>query len=249
LCAKIDRIRVIESKGEKMNTNYAEIAQKLSGAVGLTKPLVAVKLFDDPHAVPEGLPRPQSAMYYCAAVGHAMQGETILMLSEDHGCQRGAYMLGVKEAPASITNGVPYAKSHMVASARAGQRLIDQAPKLPVGHTVAILLTPLAQTPVDPDVVLAAANPHQALQLLNATNFDTGLEIPLHFQILTSFCAYSTVLPFKSARPEATIPQEQARKRAGFTNEEMIVGLPAEVLTRAAEVIEGICCVVPQPEV
>jgi uncharacterized protein (DUF169 family) len=231
-----------------MNTDYAEIADRLSRAVGLTKPLVAVKLFDDLHEVPEGLPRPQTALYYCAAVGRAMQGETILMLPDDHGCQRGAYMLGVKEAPASTINGVPYAKSHMVASARAGQRLIEQAPKLPVGHTVAILLTPLAQTPVDPDVVLAAANPHQALQLLNATNFDTGLEIPMRFQILTSFCAYGTVLPFKSAQPQATIPQEQARRRAGFTNEEMIVGLPAEVLTRAAEVIEGICCVSPQPQ-
>ena len=231
-----------------MNIDYAEIADRLSRAVGLTKPLVAVKLFDDLHEVPEGLPRPQTALYYCAAVGRAMQGETILMLPDDHGCQRGAYMLGVKEAPASTINGVPYAKSHMVASARAGQRLIEQAPKLPVGHTVAILLTPLAQTPVDPDVVLAAANPHQALQLLNATNFDTGLEIPMRFQILTSFCAYGTVLPFKSAQPQATIPQEQARRRAGFTNEEMIVGLPAEVLTRAAEVIEGICCVSPQPQ-
>jgi uncharacterized protein (DUF169 family) len=232
-----------------MDANYADVADRLSRAVGLSKPLIAVKLFDDAHTVPEGLPRPQSSLYYCAAVGRAMQGETILMLADDHGCQRGAYMLGVKEAPASITNGVPYAKSHMVASARAGQRLIDQAPKLPVGHTVAILLTPLAETPVDPDVVLAAANPHQALQLLNATNFDTGLEIPMRFQILTSFCAYSTVLPFKSAQPQATIPQEQARKRAGFTNEEMIVGLPAELLARAVEVIEGICCVVPQPEV
>jgi uncharacterized protein (DUF169 family) len=178
-----------------------------------------------------------------------MQGETILMLADDHGCQRGAYMLGVKEAAASVTNGTAYAKSHMVASARAGQRLITQAPKLPVGHTVAILLAPLAETPVDPDVVLIAAVPHQALQLLNATNYETGLEIPIRFQILTSFCAYSTVLPFQTAQPQATVPQEQARKRSGFTNEEMLVGLPAEVLAHAAEVIEGMCCVVPQPAV
>jgi uncharacterized protein (DUF169 family) len=46
-----------QTQGEKkMNTNYAEIAKTLSRAVGLTKPLVAVKLFDDPHTVPEGLP-------------------------------------------------------------------------------------------------------------------------------------------------------------------------------------------------
>ncbi len=229
--------------------DYAELSHRIAGAVNLTKAPVAVKLFDDPHAVPEGLPRPASAMYYCAAVGLAMGGETILMQADDHGCQRGAYMLGVKEAPAAVTNGVPYAKSHMVGSPRAGKRLIEQAPKLRVGSTAAILLTPLAQTPVDPDVVLFAATPHQALQLLNATSYETGVEIPLRFQILTSFCAYATVLPFQSGRPEATIPQEQARKRAEFTNEEMLVGIPAEMLQRVADVIVGICCVAPAPEV
>jgi uncharacterized protein (DUF169 family) len=229
--------------------DYAELSQRIAGAIGLAKPPVAVKLFEDLHAVPEGLPRPKGATYYCAAVGLAMQGETILMLADDHGCQRGAYMLGVQAAPAAVTNGVPYAKSHMVGSARAGKRLIEQAPKLSVGSTSAILLVPLEKTPVDPDVVLFSATPHQALQLLNATNYETGVEIPLRFQILTSFCAYGTVLPFQSGRPEATIPQEQARKRAGFSNEEMLVGLPAEMLQRVADVIVGICCVPPAPEV
>jgi len=228
--------------------DYAELGRRIAGAIGLTKSPVAIKLFDDPHAVPDGLSRPASAMYYCAAVGLAMQGETILMLADDHGCQRGAYMLGVKEAPAAVTNGVPYAKSHMVGSPRAGKRLIEQAPKLPVGSTAAILLVPLEKTPVDPDVVLFSATPHQALQLLNATNFETGAEIGLRFQILTSFCAYATVLPVTSGRPEATIPQEQARRRAGFANEEMLVGLPAEMLPRVADVIVGICCVAPAPE-
>jgi uncharacterized protein (DUF169 family) len=231
------------------SANYAELGRRIAGAIGLTKSPVAVKLFDDPHAMPADLPRPASSVYYCAAVGLAMGGQTILLLADDHGCQRGAYMLGVKEAPAAVTNGVPYAKSHMVGSARADKRLIDQAPKLSVGSTAAILLTPLDGTPVDPDVVLFAATPHQALQLLNATNFETGTEISLRFQILTSFCAYGTVLPFQSGQPEATIPQEQARKRSGFTNEEMLVGLPAEMLPRVAEVIVGICCVAPAPEV
>ncbi|MGC8634221.1 MAG: hypothetical protein ACP5VP_06100 [Candidatus Limnocylindrales bacterium] len=59
--------------------DYAELSQRIAGAITLTKAPVAVKLFDDPHAVPEGLPRPASAMYYCAAVGLAMGGETILL--------------------------------------------------------------------------------------------------------------------------------------------------------------------------
>jgi uncharacterized protein (DUF169 family) len=236
----------IPARSSFMNLDYAEIADMLQRAVGLTKALVAVKLFDDMSMVPQNLPRPESSLFYCAAVGRAMKGETLLMLADDHACLRGAFMLGVKDAPASVTNGTTYAKSHMVASARAGQRLIEQAPKLPAGHTVAILLSPLAKTPVDPDVVLASANPHQALQLLNATTYDTGLEIPMRFQILTSFCAYATVLPFKAAIPQAVIPQEQARKRSDLTNEEMVVGIPVEALEHAAEVISGICCVVPQ---
>ena len=231
-----------------MSKNYAEIADKISKPIGLTKHLVAVKLFDDLSKIPEGLPRPESKLYYCAAVGQAMQGKTILMLAEDHGCDRGAYMLGVKEPSEAVLNGEMYAKSHMVETARAGKRLIDQAPKIPVGKTAAILLTPLEETTIDPDVVLVSANPHQSLVILNATNYQNGLEIPLRFQILTSFCAYATALPFKYGKPEATIPQEQARMRSNFTNEEMLIGIPGEMLEHVAQVISGLCCV-PRPAV
>jgi uncharacterized protein (DUF169 family) len=225
---------------------YAQMSSLITNAIGLSKKPVAVKLFDDIKDVPGGLKRPEKPIYYCEGVGRAMKGETILMLADDHGCDRGALMLGVKEAPQTVTNGKMYANSHMVATPLAGKRLVEQAPKLQVGATQAILLVPLDETPVDPDVIIFAATPHQALQLLNSTNFDSGVEIPLRFQILTSFCAYATVSPFKSGRPEATIPQEQARKRSGLANEEMLVGFPAELLPRAAEVISGICCVVPQ---
>jgi uncharacterized protein (DUF169 family) len=230
------------------NKNYAEIAKAISEPIGLTKHLVAVKLFDDLKQVPEGLPRPESKIYYCGAVGQAMQGKTLLLLAEDHGCDRGAYMLGVKEPPETVVNGEMYAKSHMVETARAGKRLIDQAPKIPVGKTAAILLTPLEEATFDPDVVLVAANPHQSLVILNATNYKNGLEIPLRFQILTSFCAYATVLPFKYGKPEATVPQEQARMRSQFTNEEMLIGIPGEMLETVAQVLSGLCCV-PKPAV
>jgi len=226
-----------------MGKDYRAIADQISKPIGLTKKLVAVKFFDDLKQVPAGLPRPDNKLFYCAAVGQAMQGKTILMLAEDHGCDRGAFMLGVKEPPETVVNGEMYAKSHMVETARAGKRLIDQAPKIPVGKTAAILLTPLKEATIDPDVVLASANPHQSLVLLNATNYESGLEIPLRFQILTSFCAYATVLPFKYGKPEATIPQEQARMRSNFTNEEMLVGIPGEMLDNVAQVISGLCCV------
>jgi len=229
------------------NKNYTEIAKAISEPIGLTKHLVAVKLFDDPKQVPEGLPRPESKIYYCGAVGKVMsEGKTLLLLAEDHGCDRGAYMLGVKEPPETVVNGEMYAKSHMVETARAGKRLIDQAPKIPVGKTAAILLTPLEEATFDPDVVLVAANPHQSLVILNATNYKNGLEIPLRFQILTSFCAYATILPFKYGKPEATIPQEQARMRSQFTNEEMLIGIPGELLESVAQILSGLCCV-PKP--
>ena len=97
-----------------MSKNYAEIAEKISKPIGLTKYLIAVKFFDDLKQVPEGLPRPESKLYYCAAVGQVMQGKTILMLAEDHGCDRGAYMLGVKEPSEAVLNGEMYAKSRTI---------------------------------------------------------------------------------------------------------------------------------------
>jgi len=79
------------------NKNYAEIAKAISEPIGLTKHLVAVKLFNDLKEVPEGLPRPESKIYYCGAVGKVMrEGKTLLLLAEDHGCDRGAYTLCLK---------------------------------------------------------------------------------------------------------------------------------------------------------
>ena len=226
------------------NKNYVEIAKAISEPIGLKKRLVAVKLFDDIKQVPEGLPRPESKIYYCEAVGKVMkEGKTLLLLAEDHGCNRGAYMLGVKEPPEIVVNGEMYAKSHMVETPRAGKRLIDQAPKIPVGKTAAILLTPLEEATFDPDVVLVSANPHQTLVIFNAANYKNGFEINLKFQVFVSFCAYATVLPFKYGKMNATIPQEQARMRSQFTNEEMLIGIPGEMLETIAQVLSGLCCV------
>jgi len=176
------------------------------------------------------------------------EGKTLLLLAEDHGCDRGAYMLGVKEPPEIVVNGEMYAKGHMVETARAGKRLVDQAPKIPVGKTAAILLTPLEEAIFNPDVVLVAANPHQTLEILNAANYKNGFEINLKFQVFISFCAYATVLPFKYGKLNATIPQEQARMHSQFTNEEMLIGIPGELLESVAQFISGVCCV-PKPAV
>ncbi len=227
-----------------MNRDYEEIAKAISEPIGIKKHLVAVKLFDDLSKAPPGLQRPESKIYYCGAVGKVMsEGKILFLLAEDHGCDRGAYMLGVKEPPENVLNGEMYAKAHMVETPRAGKRLIDQAPKIPVGKTAAILLTPLEKTTIDPDVVLVSANPHQALVILNATNYKNGFEILLRIQVFCSFCAYATVLPFKYGKPEVTIPQEQARMRSQFTNEEMLIGIPGEMLEDVAELISGLCCV------
>jgi uncharacterized protein (DUF169 family) len=229
-----------------MNLSHAEIADRLSRAVGLAKSLVGVNFFDKQHAVPAGLKRPDKPIYYCTAVSRAFKGESLLMLPEDHSCARGAYALGVSELPDNFKTGEPFAKGHMVADANAGKKLIDQLPRLIVGRTAAISMMPLEKMTFEPDVVIASANSRQALQLLNATSFDTGLEIPMRFQIFMSFCAYATAWPFISDRPNATFPQGQARKRTELTDEEIIVGFPFKLLPCAAEIIEGMCCIAPK---
>jgi uncharacterized protein (DUF169 family) len=226
-----------------ISKDFAKIAKVISDSINLKKHIVAVKLFDDLNDVPDDLPRPDNKIFYCGAVAQAMQGKTLLLLEEDHLCDRGAYVLGVKEPNDNVINGKMYAKGHMVESDRAGKRLIEEAPKIPVGKTKAILLTPLEESKFDPDVVIIAANPYQSLVILNATNYKNGLEIPIRTQIFTSFCAYATVLPFKYGKPNATLPQKQARVRSQLPDEEMLVGIPGELIEEVSEIISGLCCI------
>lgn len=228
--------------------DYEEIANVIYSMVGIKRHLVAIKLLDDPKKVPQGFKRPEEPIFYCTGVSRAMEGETLLMLSEDHSCDRGAFALGVKEPPITVINGEMYAKSHMVETERAGKRLISQMPKLSVGSTYGILLAPLEKADFDPDVVIAGVNPHQALILLNASNHNTGLDFSLKMQIFASFCAYATVYPLQEVKVNITIPQEQARKRTGFSNEEMLIGIPGELIEKIAESLKKKICCVPQKQ-
>jgi uncharacterized protein (DUF169 family) len=224
--------------------DYKEIAKIIYEMIGIKRHLVSVKFIDNPKDIPENIKRPEEPIFYCTGVSRAMSGETLIMLPEDHSCNRGAYALGIKEPPITVLNGEMYAKSHMVETPRAGKRLISQIPKLSTGTTYAIFLSPLEDSIFDPDVIIAGVNPHQALILLNSTNFDTGLEFSLKLQIFTSFCSYATVYPYQTSRINVAIPQEQARKRSNFSNEEMLVGIPGELINKIAENLKrGLCCV------
>lgn len=96
-----------------------------------------------------------------------------------------------KPEPASISNGMRNTKTHIVASASAFDQAGTQVAVRAHGYHSA---HPEGRDTGGPGYSAGGGKSASGVALLAVTSFDTGLEIPIRIQTLTSFCTYSIAL-------------------------------------------------------
>ncbi len=220
---------------------YAEISETLKKYLGLTGSPVAIKLAKSKEGIPEGLTEIPETVRHCQMVNLARKdGKIFFATSEKHQCAGGAWALGLREITPSLRSGEFYYKLGKFASWAACKRTIDRIPHLDTRETYAPIYAPLEKTPFSPHVVLIVAPPRAMLKLAQSSLFHLGGRLTAKMAGIQSVCSDATAQTYLSGKLNVSLGCDGSRKFSGIADDEMVMGIPAELLPAIHEAIRRV---------
>jgi uncharacterized protein (DUF169 family) len=225
--------------------DYAAIAETLKTYLGLEGSPVAFRFAHTKEEIPEGMAEAPEVLRHCRMVSTARhEGKAFYAPAEKHQCNGGAWSLGLKPLTESLKTGDFYFKLGKFSSRAACRRTIDRIPHLRENETFATMYAPLEASPFVPEIVLIVAPPLAMLKLAQAVLHDQGGRVEANFAGIQSVCADATAQTFLSGEPNFSLGCDGSRKFSGIEPQEMVMGIPAELLPAIAD---SIACVTEAP--
>ena len=217
--------------------------QELMSCLKLTTSPVAVKLIPKGGEIPGGIKKVNEAMRHCQLVDRVRRtGEEFYTLGEDQMCKGGAGAMGIGEMPAKVVSGEFYfTKLKQFSTQGAARRTIDKVTKLPPNSTEAVLYSPLEKTSFTPDVVVIICNPKQIMLLTQAFVYKIGGRLEASFAGKQSLCSDGVVQVYKEGKIGVTVGCSGSRSYTKIADEEMIMGIPVELLADVVSGLKEIC--------
>ena len=227
----------------KIPIQYAEAAETLKTVLGLKGSPVAIKFAASKEEIPAGMQELDKTIRHCSMVNLARsEGKIFYATSGKHECNGGAWSLGLREITPTLKSGEFYFKLGKFDSSAACKRTIDKVPHLGSGDTYATLYAPLEKTPFTPHVVIIVTTPRNMLKLVQSSLFRLGGRIYAEFSGIQSVCSDATAQTYLTGRPNFSLGCDGSRKFSGIADDELVMGLPAEILpeiTAALKIVIG----------
>jgi uncharacterized protein (DUF169 family) len=227
----------------KIPVDYGETAETLKKVLGLKGSPVAIRFAPSKEDIPAGMEELDKTIRHCTMVNLARsEGKIFYAPSGKHECNGGAWALGLREITPTLKNGEFYFKLGKFDSAAACKRTIEKVIHLSPGETYATLYAPLEKTPFTPQVILIITTPRNMLKLAQSSLFRLGGRIYAEFSGIQSVCSDATTRTYLTGRPNFSLGCDGSRRFSGITDDEMVMGFPAEMLpeiTAALKIVVG----------
>jgi uncharacterized protein (DUF169 family) len=234
---------IMSNEPMKIPVNYAEAAETLKKVLGLNGSPVAIRFAPSKEDIPAGMAELEKTIRHCTMVNLARsEGKIFYAPADKHECNGGAWSLGLREITPTLKNGEFYFKLGKFDSAAACKRTIEKVTHLGSGETYATLYAPLEKTPFTPQVILIVTTPRNMLKLAQSTLFRLGGRIYAEFSGIQSVCSDATAQTYLTGRPNFSLGCDGSRKFSGISDDEMVMGFPAEMLpeiTAALKIVVG----------
>ena len=215
--------------------DWSNLATGLSDSLALATPPIAitfsdsapegVETFDDP--MPEPMPDGRTGRVPAGCVFWMKAAErTFSTVAEDHGnCSVGSLTHGFKTLDEVAGN------SDVAALLETGWVTMDVVPQIPTVHEKpgAVTYGPLADTAVDPDLVLLRLNAKQLMVLHDAI---PGLRVEGKPQ------CHIVAIAKEQAEPAASVGCALSRVRTGMSAQEMTCAIPGPALPGVLDTIQ-----------
>jgi len=216
-----------------------EISKKLKATLELGDSPVGVKLIKVGEELPE-IAEPARPTAYCASIARAREGESALQTKDKHGCPLGAAILGLMKVPEKISSGEAHTSMRLFSSPAAASKTISEIPRIDPETIRATVVFPLEKAPVEPEVIILNLKPRQAMWVGLALNYAKGGRHFPSFACIGCVCGDATVVPYLRNTPNFTIGDFGGR--ANRAAEEMVVGIPANLIGEVVNNLEKMGC-------
>ncbi|MGB9941065.1 DUF169 domain-containing protein [Methanosarcina sp.] len=204
---------------------------------------VAVKLVPKGGEIPAGIKKVGEVMTHCQFIDRVRRtGEEFYTSCEDHMCKIGSGTLGLNELPAEVPSGESYYKEFGLFSTQgAARRTAEMMPVLPSSSTEVVMYSPLEKTTFVPDIVVLLCNPKQIMILIQSYMYRNGGRLEASFTGTQSLCAEGIVQTYKEGKIGVGFGCLGSRTFSKMEDEEMIMGIPVELLADVVSGLKEIC--------
>lgn len=218
------------------NMIWKEYAKELTDVLGLDGSPVAVTFSNSPVGNGKSTKTMPCAAFYQAA----RKGTTFNMTIETCSCPGGSTFLGFSipspQRAATVQKFLIEGEKFASCSASFFRARCLGKGQPPVGVGKVVVIGPMEQSELKPDLVLFVCSPAQASRLIVLSSFETG--IPLEGQLSGSSCGAAITYPLSTGRPNISIIDPSTRHMVkGFKDSDLIFSAPFYIVRSIVESI------------
>lgn len=220
--------------------DYAEYAKRLTEALGLENPPIAVKFLKPGEVVPPPFEAPARKMRFCQAVMEATWGKSLAITPSEMACGPGPASFGepMKE---KVASGEAQKALGLFATNEAAARCLSANIKIPAGTPGTagkVLVGSLDKFSLQADAVILRLNPEQTMWICHSRSYPEGKHLVFELQTEANFCSGLAVSTFLRDEIQIGLGCYGSRNGTNMKPEEMLVGIPAGLLATTVEVLE-----------
>lgn len=213
---------------------YIELSNKMKKTLGLESSPIAISFSTE---APEDVEQMKGGAKLCQMLDKVrLEGESFYTVPENHECDGGAYSCGLRGPSERLKTGEFLAKLGLFGSKRAARRFISSNPRIEFGTVKVVSFSPLEREKFEPDIVVLICNAKQGMKIAEAFAYEsgkktTGLTGP-------PICSAVVAAPFLTGEVVYSLGDSGARKFMKVKDEDIFVGIPAELLPDIMENLE-----------
>jgi uncharacterized protein (DUF169 family) len=199
---------------------------------------VGVKLLKSVSEAPQNVKRVPGKVTVCQLSTLArLHGLTYLATEAEIECKRGAANIGLRELTLKECVEVD-AYVHFV-NEEAARMAYEHFPyRLPPKSYEAVLMGPLKDVPIEPDLVLIACNAGQMLKVIGAAAWHDGKRLEFGSNGLYGICGEAIAQSILTGRVSVAFPCWGARRTALYLDDELVGVIPFKIIEEWLEGLE-----------
>jgi len=213
---------------------YHGLGKKLNEILHFQTFPLAIRFLKSKKDFPEKVRRPSALnmkITMCQGYTFARRiGWTMGLAEEDMKCTPNLIGYGFAELTSDDAFIQAMRAMDYFATDEAAKRIQENIPILPPGEYEAVVISPLAWTKVEPDVVLIHGNSAQIMRLVQASIYTSGEPLQTQQMGLVASCIGGVLNTFKTRNANMIIPGTGDRVFAAVQDHEIIFTLPVEKL-------------------
>ncbi|HBB27854.1 MAG TPA: hypothetical protein DC000_01135 [Clostridiales bacterium] len=217
-----------------------EYIEDVKKELNLKREIVGIKLFFSKEEYDKCKIEPiKGKTAYCVMVERATRGHSCKSVLENHNCDGGTTALGLERSTERIESGEEYFSYNLYATNAVARRMRQNVMSLhrEEASTYGVLIQPLKDFEVIPDVIILIGTPYHSMSILQGYVYNNGLKPTLNCKAMQALCSECTTVPYMTGEMNISTLCPSTRMLAKWKEEELAIGIPYE---RFEETIRGI---------